>query len=174
MTFLVSHDAPPDGEEVISLIGSLGFVFDCVGFAVLRHFSTALGGSGASLVWLSRGGTGCVVPHGASSCAKVTRQPLESSTFSVILHVNTAPSAGILVLAHHLRRVKATTRVQKVTQKSAVRSVAIKNLDDSMTVPRIPTAGPMKETSFYTIDYMASVQNVQMTFYGCLSAGWWP
>ncbi len=35
MTFPVSHDAPPDGAEVISLIGSLGFVPDCVGKAIL-------------------------------------------------------------------------------------------------------------------------------------------
>ena len=35
MTFPVSHDAPPNGEEVISLIGSLGFVSDCVGKTIL-------------------------------------------------------------------------------------------------------------------------------------------
>ena len=35
MTFPVSHDAPPDGEEVVSLICSLGFVPDCVGQAIL-------------------------------------------------------------------------------------------------------------------------------------------
>ena len=35
MTFPVSHDAPPDGEEVVSLICSLGFVPDCMGEAIL-------------------------------------------------------------------------------------------------------------------------------------------
>ena len=36
MTFPVSHDASPDGEEVVSLISSLSFVPDCVGEAILN------------------------------------------------------------------------------------------------------------------------------------------
>ena len=36
MTFPFSHDAPPDGEEVVSLICTLSFVSDCVGEAILN------------------------------------------------------------------------------------------------------------------------------------------
>ena len=35
-TPVISHDVPPDGEKVVSLICSLGFVPDCVGQAVLE------------------------------------------------------------------------------------------------------------------------------------------
>ena len=34
-TPVISHDATPDGEKVVSLIGSLGLVPDCVGEAIL-------------------------------------------------------------------------------------------------------------------------------------------
>ena len=36
MTFPISHNAPPDGEKVISLISRLSFVSDCVGEAILN------------------------------------------------------------------------------------------------------------------------------------------
>ena len=36
MTFPVSHDAPPNSEKVVSLIGSLSFVSDCMGKAILN------------------------------------------------------------------------------------------------------------------------------------------
>ena len=34
-TPVISHDATPDGEKVVSLIGSLGLVPDCMGEAIL-------------------------------------------------------------------------------------------------------------------------------------------